>query len=737
VAEAERASVQELLSKLELLDHRRTLSPQQVADRRRYGLAPPQLVVTLERPHGAPVVLQVGDAAPGSCRYVGTADGVVHVVDDSIAPLLDLDRESLRDRRVLAFESANVNGLWLGPLRLRRVQGHWWIEPLSTGHPARRASDEQVAQRLAQLQRLRAARYVAPPASPGELSSPRGTGRRIPQELDGVTLRVDDGHPHTLVVRGPCPPTSSRLSNQRLVVRDGAEAFCLSHESLTALLSPDGLEELRLLPVAFDDATRITLRAFASDEPHKVLRELVLERAEGRWRFVTPADARCLEVDEPMVRQWLERLAAVGSRQRRPIEPERGDRAPPAAAVLQIATRAGDHEELRLGASLAPAAASPSRARRWILHRTSGPGAVVVPTPTAAPGSSSASTPLPFPLETSVAVPSEVAALFEPDPLRFRERTALRFVRWDVTALETEARDGTHEALTKGDHDRWQLRLPVAMEADSETVDRVLTRLEQLRVERWEALSPLPAHGLTPPRRSIAVTLRGRGGAPATHHRIDLGDDERSAGCYGRVVRTTAAGPPTSPVFLLDRPSCVDLRAYLATRALAPLPVGELRGIRIDGALDGGDGPAGGAASRGASVELERHGATWVRRIGGGSTRPLDPRATDALLAALRDLRADEVVGYGQLALAPAPPAGGLRVTLVRGPSDTYTVVLFVGRGTPGSDPTVWATVVGKSAVYRMKRASLFRLLRWLEPPPRVDIRRRCSAQRTRGFRRP
>lgn len=214
--------------------------------------------------------------------------------------------------------------------------------------------------------------------------------------------------------------------------------------------------------------------------------------------------------------------------------------------------------------------------------------------------------------------------------LAFRSRQALSFNRFDAVRLTAG------EELARKDGEKWRLDRPIRAEADFDTIDALLGTLADLRAERFVAERAEPAHGL--PGRRIEVELQPAPGAPSRdagaadlRRVVEIGRDVPGASgeCHAR-----AGGD--GPVFVLPKPRCEELRAPLVTRKLLDFDEAQLERIVI---------------ARGERrFAAEKRGPTWYRLESSGDA--LEQGKIDEAAGALRDLRADRVLGYGEGAVA-------------------------------------------------------------------------------------
>ncbi len=394
---------------------------------------------------------------------------------------------------------------------------------------------------------------------------------------------------------GVCPGAADEVLGQRT----GAEAarFCVRRADLAKIALPeDRLRERALVVARAEGVTRIAVTGPGA---------VALAKGETKWTLEGGGAA-----DDEAVRAWIAELGTWRARAIVPISEAKG-----LAGAVEIRLDQGGGTEgivvdtVHIGALL--------DGRRYA-RRGEEPVALVLD--------------------------AEVERSLPRGALTFRARQVTSFSRWD--AVRIVAGD---EHLEKSE-ERWQLRKPVALEADADAVDRLLQAASELRAVRFEAEAPLPVHGLGTPRR---IEIQGKttardGGAPPLHV-IEVGADA-PGGCFAR-VRSDEPGS-THAVMVIARAVCEDLRAHLASRKVLDLDEERLERIALSGAR---------------SVTLEKRGPAWYRGSGAA-----DSAEVDALVSVLHDLKATRVLGYDE---GPLPRE--LTVSLHAGDRD---VVVGVGK---------------------------------------------------------
>jgi hypothetical protein len=253
---------------------------------------------------------------------------------------------------------------------------------------------------------------------------------------------------------------------------------------------------------------------------------------------------------------------------------------------------------------------------------------------------------------------AEVAQQFAPDPMTFRSRKILSFVRFDARKLVTN-----DEIAVKGEADTWKLEKPAGVEADADVMDKLLGALGDLRAEKFVAAPPQKDV------RKLTVTVEPPAGAKGEKPKAETHTVEIAADCIARA--------DDGPSFVVAKEHCGELRAHLATRKLLTLAEDKLTGLEIQ---------------RGGKKETaEKRGPAWYL----GDTQ-VDQSKIDALVTLLRGLSAQDAVAYGPANLAPRL---SLRVK-TDGAPDAVLIVAADGR----------ARVSGRDVTYQLPKDSVAQL---------------------------
>ncbi len=316
--------------------------------------------------------------------------------------------------------------------------------------------------------------------------------RPTPQTASQIAVQAAGGATMLLSFPGDrCDARSGvRVERDGPSVTDGA---CLPPEGLDELwraLDAAAVPDLRLVSAPPETVTRVEIAGDTGAAGQS--RRLVLARLSGgAWRFEAPKVAYA--ADPRVIGDWLATLGSVAVRP-------------------------------------SPAGANPksaqSRVRRLTIDgRTR---------------------------ETAVVSPGDPGyALFDPDPLRFRDRAVLDFAHFDARELERSAGGQTVD-LTSADGDGWSVVAPAGAAADRTNAARVVGALGNLRAEAFVPAQKAPAGA---PEVSLAIAIQPPGEAAPIRHSLELYKKKEAPGCTGRLDRDV--------VFTLAPAACDELRLEL------------------------------------------------------------------------------------------------------------------------------------------------------------------------------
>jgi hypothetical protein len=435
-------------------------------------------------------------------------------------------------------------------------------------------------------------------------------------------IEVDEAR---LAIGGACPGHAG----ETVVWRAGDGAWlCLADSELAKVSDPALALDRRLVAGSAADVVGVHIVRGG--------REVGLARQDGRFRLTSPAGSR-VAADSDAVRDWLDGLVAFTATG---FVPVRADEALPDATVLTLEFADGRRDMVRFGA-----------VRGEVLpgRRDGEPQAL--------------------------ALPAALADQLVPDPLLFRTRTALHFARADARGL-TVKRAIEQERVEQGEGASWRVTAPVAVEADAEVVDRVLSQLSDLRAERFV---PAPLPGALTGARTLTIETAAPGEARARH-------EVRVAAASGA---HSCAAEADGLAFWLAAPTCVALDERFATHTLLDVAEDKLSRVEL---MPG-------------ARAFEKRGSGWF-----AGDEPVNAAGIDALMAALRGLAARDVVGYGRSAwhrerAVTVTTADGTRATVEVGPRKGVGERL--------------ARLVGRDVTYRVSEQAVDAVFR--KPASTVD----------------
>lgn len=603
-SDADQDAVDQLLSALEWLEARRSLSGITDEDRQRFGLAEPRASVRFSVA-GEDVTVALGGEDPrGEGVYVAVSDrpDEAFVVGQDFVEALEHDVSHFRRKEMFAtLRSADVSSVELrtreASARVERAESGWRLrEPYEA--LARTSAIEEL---FGMIRDVRATRFLAEGA--GDLGR---YGLDEPsREL--VVSREREGHdaadrsPLRLRVGGACPGHEGELT---AMAGDEGPVVCVEAESVALLdQGADRLRESRLLAMRDDAIERVEIEGPT---------DLQVRRDEGDWELVRGEDEQ--PADDEAIADWTRALRAQEALAYEPASDEalraRG-LASPRATVTFVASDEDRSESIALGAADAESV--------WV-RRGDDP--------------------------QLARFPIAAEALLTPGAIRFRDRRLVRDAEENAVRMRV-ARAGTEETVEKRGTE-WRVSAPVEVPADRVIVRDVARALASLTAIRFAADRAGPEHGLERPRIVLTATFEGplpseESGEDEHDHEHEH-DDEEEAGPPREIV--LRIGAPTEggafarlgedqAVFVVAGELVEDLEGPLASRDLLATETSELESLAI---VRGGE-----------RVELRREGDGWSAGQG-----PADEARTTLILDRLASMRALGTTSYGE----PAPDAG-------------------------------------------------------------------------------
>ena len=251
-----------------------------------------------------------------------------------------------------------------------------------------------------------------------------------------------------------------------------------------------------------------------------------------------------------------------------------------------------------------------------------------------------------------------------------------RFGRGDLTAIVLAGKNGPLRLEKRGEE--WALAQPIAVAADKEAVEGIVSSLEMARVERrLGPSSDLTTYALDPPSASVGIETKS--GAPQT---LALGDQAPLGGAWYALVDGKDGKEVAVVGAAAGELAGRDLLA-LRDKSLLAFDPWKVVGVTLERGRD--------------TVTLQKPEAGW--KLQQPVEAPADGPAVTDLLSALERARATkfEVEKAGEADLKARgflPPAA--RVTILQEGWDTAKTIEF---GAAATDGGRLARAVGKDAI--------------------------------------
>ena len=642
-SDADQEAVDGLLSSLEYLEARRTLSGVSSQDLQTFGLSSPRTTLRYTVAGQVVGVMVGGDDPRGEGVYVAVSDrpADAFIVGRDFVEALGHDLAYFRAKEVLpALRSIDVSDLERRHgeelVRLERA-GAGWVMRAPTEVRARTSALDDVFQAL---HGLRAAHFVAEDSS--ALASfglaPAAwewTFRRERTDRGAPSGPSPDRAPLRLRIGGPCAEHPGELA---AIADDRGPVVCVRASDVAALeVTVERFRETRLVSMRDDEVERVRVDVEG--------RTFEVRREEDDWILVrgaseSPADAEALA-------EWMRGLRAAEATAFEPATESarlaRGLVAPRAEVTLSRADGA-QSETLTLGASDADGA--------WV--RRGGD-----------------------PQLTRFASTAE--GLLLTTALRFRARVLNHDAEGSLRSLEVVRGQTTERVERSGTE--WRVTAPLEVLADRAVMRDAARQLASLAAVRFVAEGPIASHGLERPSMVVSARFEGpvAGEASDTDPAADPSNGPTSTPgprtVSLRIGASTEGGAfaqwgADAAVFIAPAELVDALVRPLASRDLLATDQADLEALVIEGA--------------GQRIELRRDGDGW--RAAPGS---VEPTRTTSWIDRLASLRAQGVVSYG-----PAPAEAGfeaprlvLDVTRRRPEASTYRIE--VGAASD-STPDAW-----------------------------------------------
>jgi hypothetical protein len=267
----------------------------------------------------------------------------------------------------------------------------------------------------------------------------------------------------------------------------------------------------------------------------------------------------------------------------------------------------------------------------------------------------------------------------------FRDRTILAFERRAVTGVDIVTETDTITVESTGD--KWRITRPVALAADAAEMNDLLEKLATAKVKDFVAEAPRSreAYGLERPLRVNVHTGKDKDRASRT---LLVGRvDADKKGVYAM------RDGETSVLLLPEEIGKLVPRNVGAIRNRQLVEFERDRITRIDL-----ESPKG-------AVTLVREKDRWT--ITAPQALPADQVETGALLARLRELRAQGFLSDDASAISRYVPKASVKVTLTEQGGSATTVLLAPSPERRGGQPSAYAAVADKGPVVLVEAKAL------------------------------
>lgn len=267
----------------------------------------------------------------------------------------------------------------------------------------------------------------------------------------------------------------------------------------------------------------------------------------------------------------------------------------------------------------------------------------------------------------------------------FRDRTILAFERREVTGVDIVTETDTITVEPTGD--KWRITRPVALAADAAEMNDLLEKLATAKVKDFVADAPRSreAYGLERPLRVNVHTGKDKDRASRT---LLVGRvDADKKGVYAM------RDGETSVLLLPEEIGKLVPRNVGAIRNRQLVEFERDRITRIDL-----ESPKG-------AVTLVREKDRWT--ITAPQALPADQVETGALLARLRELRAQGFLSDDASAISRYVPKAAVKVTLTEQGGSATTVLLAPSPERRGGRPSAYAAVADKGPVVLVEAKAL------------------------------
>lgn len=609
---AETDSVDSLLTALEYLEARRTLSDISSEDRQHFGLDAPRATLRFTVANETTTLLVGADADGQGGLYVALeGDARAFLVGQDFFEAVDHGIDHFRSKELFGdFAAPEARGIHLVnhelDATLERSGGRWFVRaPFDA-----LARTQNVDPLIDTFLRVRAARFLAETADDasrarfgvGDAAQRLEITRRAPvgdAELPSVGMRVG----------GACPEHADEL----VVAVDRGPIVCVRSRDLTSLdVALDALRERRLFVSQDDQVDRLE---FADvPEPFDV------RRVDSDWKLRRGgADS---EADASAVADYMQLTRGA----------EADSYEPATEASLASHGLAGTHpvvrlhrtsedyvEEVHVG-SLDTVGVWVRRGDEAVITHFTGP----------------------------------VAEALIARPTYFASRTLVDRATDRVASVEI-TRGAVVERIARTDTGGYRIEAPAGLNADANSTDALARSIATLHALRWVSESAEPSQGLDAPRVVVHAMIDADAAAEGDPSRpLDVTFEIGAPTEGGAFARRR--GEPA--VFVLATEFVDQVVRPLVDRDVIALPTTEVTGIvyerdgarveltkTADGSWSVGGGPANGEAVQ---ALIDRLGSLRGRPHAYGATAPF---VSPGLRVTLRRDAGDAVLEVGELGL--------------------------------------------------------------------------------------
>jgi len=605
--DADPAAIDSLLSNLDYLTRERVIEQKGAKNLTQFGFDRPKAQVTVEWKGESATVL-VGAKAQEKNTYLalGGKEDVVYVVTGDVAATLAKGLDDLRSKEVLSIAAADVEKLRMKSgenteIRIAREGASWFLE----GPPRTMADDRKVKEITAELEPLKARRFVTDDVSAADLER---AGLASPTSVLGVERVIapagKGGEAKAKVVKltsigfgGPCGEAKGEVY---ALIEGSRSVVCVSSR-LAELMArpPESFLDLRPFGVRKDEVQSITLERKAGE----VVLKQDTEKA-GEWKVATPEEEAA---DPETVGGLLDRILASRAREMMP-KAEKGSLFDSPDLRIELATPDAVYEV------------------RWVAEKDR--------------------------ILASRSATEEVALVLAPglidsirtDALAYRDKKVIPEQTIEASRI---AIDGALKEVLVEKDGSWKVEKPVQERADTADVRELVDAIAGLKAVRYVSRTPAPEHGLQKPRVTLDLALKaeeiGKNDAGAAKPRtlsLLVGAETPERDGSFALVKTDKA----TPVFVLSGEALKKILSPHVDRTLLQVDDNAATKVVL-------------VARGGARLEIEKSGDRWVRSDNG----PLSGDAVKSALAKLATSRTLENIAYG-----PARVDQGLEPPLLR-----------------------------------------------------------------------